>query len=183
MVCYSETKSRDKIKSMGIVSKSWVFLVFIVCMGCQKNNIIKEEEKFHGLWRLVIMEQMNDDSAQWEEWRNGMQGYILYDGSNNMSLHLTTKGYEKTGIQFPNFTDTIAEEALKHLTNSYVYVAKYKVDKEQGIVEHARISHSNPGDWNKVVKRNYVFKGDTLILTPVESANSNLRLTWVKDKR
>ena len=159
------------------------FFVLFMVFSCQKKKIRKEENPFHGLWSLVIMEQLNSDTGQWEEWRNGMQGYILYDGNNNMSVHLTTKGYDKTDIQFPNFTDTISDAALKHLTNSYVYVAKYKVDKEQGTVEHARISHSNPGDWNKIVKRNYTFKGDTLILKPVENANSNLRLTWVKDKR
>lgn len=159
------------------------FLVLLFLFACQQNKKELEEDPFHGLWSLVSMEQLNTETNQWEEWRNGMQGYILYDGENNMSLHLTTKGYEKTAIRFPNFTDTIAEEALKHLTNSYVYVAKYKVDKEQGTVEHARISHSNPGDWGKVVRRKYTFKGDTLVLKPVESANSNLKLTWVRDKR
>lgn len=155
--------------------------MLLTTFSCQKNNIVKEENPFHGMWTLALMEQFNQETGIWQEWRNGMQGYILYDGNNNMSVHLTTKGYEKTDIRFPNFTDTISEPALKHLTNSYVYVAKYKVDKENTIVEHARISHSNPGEWNKIVKRKYTFKGDTLILQPVEKSNSNLRLIWVKD--
>jgi hypothetical protein len=69
---------------------------------------------------------------------------------------------------------------LKHLTNSYVYFAKYKVDKENNIVEHSRISHSNPGDWNKVVRRGFELNKDTLIIRPLEDSNSGLRLTWIR---
>ena len=158
---------------------------FMMAISCSKEadqkTVQKEVNPFSGLWSLAAMEQLNSETGQWQEWRNGMQGYILYDDQNNMSVHLTTSGYQDTEIRFPNFTDTISTAALKHLTGSYVYVAKYKVDKEEGTVEHARISHSNPGDWNKIVKRRYDFKGDTLILQPVETANSNLRLKWVKD--
>ena len=98
-----------------------------------------------------------------------------------MSVHLTTVGYEDTDLQFPNFIDSISNEALKHLTNSYVYFAKYSVDEEQSVVKHARISHSNPGQWNEVVKRRYTFSGDTLTLQPLEEETSNLRLKWIKE--
>ena len=156
--------------------------VFSVTVSCSKAVEQKEKNPFTGLWSLAAMDQLNPETNQWQQWRDGMQGYILYDDLNNMSVHLTTSGYQDTEIRFPNFTDTISTAALKHLTGSYVYVAKYKVDKEAGTVEHARISHSNPGDWNVAVKRKYTFIGDTLILQPVEKANSGLRLKWVKDK-
>ena len=156
--------------------------VFSATVSCSKAVEQKEKNPFTGLWSLAAMDQLNLETNQWQQWRDGMQGYILYDDLNNMSVHLTTSGYQDTEIRFPNFTDTISTAALKHLTGSYVYVAKYKVDKEAGTVEHARISHSNPGDWNVAVKRKYTFIGDTLILQPVEKANSGLRLKWVKDK-
>lgn len=127
------------------------------------------------------MEQLDSTTGKWSEWRKGMQGYILYDDKNNMAVHLTTLGYEETDLRFPNFTDTISQEALKYLTNSYVYFAKYTVDEEQSVVEHARISHSNPGMWNEIVKRKYTFKGDTLILQPVEKATAGLRLKWIRE--
>ncbi len=157
------------------------FLILLMTLSCSKKEIQKEENPFSGLWSLYIMEQLNPETQEWQLWRNGMQGYILYDKNNNMSVHLTTLGYEKTGIQFANFTDTISEAALKHLTHSYVYFAKYKVNQEKGIVEHTRISHSNPSSWNEVVQRKYTFIGDTLILQPVEKGNSGLRLKWIKD--
>ena len=64
------------------------------------------------------MEQRDSISGQWNEWRDGMQGYLLYGEQGHMSLHLMTKGYEKTDLRFPNFSDTISIEAMKHLTGS-----------------------------------------------------------------
>ena len=117
-------------------------------------------------------------TGEWNEWRDGMQGYVLYDGVENMALHLTTKGYQDTDLQFPNFNDTIPLEALKHLTGSYVYLAKYKI--EEDIVQHSRVSHSNPAEWNDVVRRRFSFSGDTLVLRPTEETNAGLRLKWVR---
>jgi len=130
---------------------------------------------------LHILEQKDSITGEWSEWRDGMQGYILYDNKNNMSVHLTTTGYEATDLRFPNFVDSISNEALKHLTNSYVYFAKYSIDEDDKTVEHARISHSNPGEWNNVVKRKYTFSGDTLILQPLEEEDAGLRLKWIKE--
>ena len=132
----------------------------------------KETNEFSGLWSLYVMEQKDSITGEWNEWRNGMQGYLLYDDKDHMAVHLTTKGYEDTALRFPNFTDTLSNEALKYLTNSYVYFAKYSVDKEMGAVKHARISHSNPGEWNEVVERKFTFTGDTLLFEPLEERNS-----------
>ena len=161
-------------------SKILFFLIAGLLNGCDQGYEQKEQNKFSGLWSLHVMEQLNHETGEWSEWRNGMQGYLLYDGKNNMSVHLTTTGYQDTELRFPNFVDSISNEALKHLTNSYVYFAKYTIDEEQSIVEHARISHSNPGMWNEVVKRRFTFNGDTLTLQPLEEENSGLRLKWVK---
>ena len=162
--------------------KTILLLVLVtgLFLACNQKNEQEAFNKFSGLWSVYIMEQRDTVTGEWSEWRNGMQGYILYDDKNNMALHLTTKNYEKTDIRFPNFVDSIPQEALKYLTNSYVYFGKYTVDEEQQIVEHARISHSNPGDWNVVVKRKYTFSGDTLTLQPVEEQTANLRLKWIK---
>lgn len=149
--------------------------------SCNEVSKPMDSNKLGGLWSLHIMEKLDPESGIWNEWRNGMQGYILYDGNENMSLHLTTKGYEKTELRFPNFVDTIPIEALQHLTNSYVYFAKYSIDEKEKIVQHARISHSNPGMWNEIVQRRFSFSGDTLILQPVEKQISGLRLKWIKE--
>jgi hypothetical protein len=158
-----------------------LLLLFVINIsGCTEQPAPEKPNPFEGLWKLQAMEQMDSDTGEWTEWRNGMQGYLLYDATNTAALHMTTKGYENTDLRFPNFIDTIPEAALKHLTGSYVYFARYTVNEGEGYVEHARFSHSNPADWNKVVRRKYILKGDTLILQPYESENSNLKLTWVR---
>jgi lipocalin-like protein len=160
--------------------KIHILLTAILLFSCSQEKKPKETNKLTGLWSLYIMEQKDSVTGEWKEWRNGMQGYILYDNTNNMVIHLTTKGYQNTNIRFPNFVDTISIEALKYLTNSYVYFGKYTVFKEDSTVEHARISHSNPGEWNEVVRRRYTFSGDTLILQPVEKQKAGLRLKWIR---
>jgi len=157
-----------------------LLLITFLFLACNQETKQKEPNPFSGLWSLYIMEQQDSTTGNWSEWRNGMQGYILYDDKNNMSVHLTTVDYEKTDLRFPNFTNTISNEALRHLTNSNVYFAKYTIDEEQSVIEHARISHSNPGMWNEIVRRKYTFKGDTLILQPLEKATAGLRLKWIK---
>lgn len=163
-------------------------LITVFSLGCNEQtkqnefDVKSDKDKFVGLWHLYIMEQQDSVTGKWNDWRNGMQGYILYDNTDHMAVHLTTKGYENTELRFPNFTDTISMEALKYLTKSYTYFAKYKVNDVEKVVEHARISHSNPGEWNAIVKRRYTLSGDTLILEPLERVNSSLRLKWVKSK-
>ncbi len=168
---------------MRIYRISIFILMTVLLFACNTKIKQLETNKLSGLWSLYIMEQQDSITGGWHEWRNGMQGYILYDDNNHMSLHLTTKGYQNTNLEFPNFTDTVSIDALKHLTKSYVYFAKYTVFEEDSIVEHARISHSNPGEWNDIVKRRFSFVGDTLILRPVEKQKSGLRLKWLKQNK
>ena len=150
--------------------------------GCKEEIANNDFNKFTGLWSLNRIEQQNPETGEWNVWREGMQGYLLYDGQNNMAVHHTTVGYENTNLQFPNFTDTISSEALKHLTNSLVYFAKYRVDEVNNEIEHARISHSNPSQWDEVAKRSYNFSGDTLTLQPIKKTPLGiLRLKWIKE--
>ena len=159
----------------------FLFVAFFL-FGCNQETAHNDFNKFTGLWSLYIIEQQNPETGEWNEWRDGMQGYLLYDGQNNMSVHHTTVGYENTDLQFPNFTDTISSEALKHLTNSLVYFAKYRLDEDKSVIEHARISHSNPSQWDEVAKRRYNFSGDTLTLLPIkETPLGILRLKWIKE--
>lgn len=145
----------------------------------QKETPVKEP--IQGLWSLVSM-QVKDSAGHWSDWNGGMQGNLLYDGSGHMSLHLSTHDFHEFDSAYPNFTKDISLEALEHQTNTYFYMGVYTIDLERQIVQHTRISHSNPKDWGVTVERKFQFWGDTLVVEPVEATNANLRLKWLKYK-
>lgn len=155
-----------------------VFFVGVFLLSCQAKVKVKTRG-IEGLWELQSMKIRNLESGLWSDYRNGMQGFLLYDDNKNMTIHLTDKGYQNTALTFPNFTDTIDIEALKYLTKSYYYIGEYKILNDS-MVQHTRISHSNPGDWGKVVKRHFKLRNDTLIITPTESRLANLELKWTR---
>ncbi len=157
----------------------YLYLIIIsTLISC--NQSVENENKLSGLWKLHIMEQKDTISNTWKEWKGGLQGYLLYDDDENMSLFLAAKDYKETDMTFQNFTDTLSLEKLQYLTKSYFYMGKYKVDTAKNIVKHTRIAHSNPNDWDITVERRFEFKGDTLIISPVEKKNASLRLKWIR---
>ncbi|WP_117880477.1 lipocalin-like domain-containing protein [Aureibaculum luteum] len=97
-----------------------------------------------------------------------------------MSVHFVPKDYENTHLMFPSTIDSISMESLQYLAVSYTYFATYSIDMDKQIIEHKRISHSNPTMWNKTVKRNFSFAGDTLTLEPFEKEFAGTRLRWIK---
>ncbi len=158
-----------------------LLLTISLSIGCNQESKQKRFNKFNGLWSLHIMEQLNSETGEWSEYKEGVQGYILYDDIGNMAVHITAKDYENTDLRFPFLSDTLSNDALIHRTQSFVYFAKYTVFESSQIVEHARISHSNPGQWNQVVTRKFTFSGDTLILEPMEKSYAGMRLKWIKE--
>ena len=156
------------------------FSSLIVLFSC--NNNPTESLPIEGLWKLESMKVRDSVSNTWSEYKGGMDGYLLYDGNGHVSLHLYEKGYEKAGIEFPNFNDSIPLEALKHLTKSYYYMGNYKVSEKDSIVSHFKLSHSKPSEFGLTAERRFYFSGDTLVMQPVERKNANLKLKWLMAK-
>lgn len=123
------------------------------------------------------MQQFDSTCNCWKDYRGGMQGYLMY-GERHVSLHLQKANYEDYTPHFPNFTDTIPLNALKHLSGNYNYMASYAVNGD--VVSHKRFSHSNPADAGKTVQRQFELKGDTLIMSPLEKRLSSIRLKWIR---
>lgn len=48
-----------------------------------------------GLWKLEIMKVRDTTTNTWSDYKGGMDGYLLYDGTGHVALHLYEKGYEK----------------------------------------------------------------------------------------
>ena len=157
--------------------RSFVIIAILSCLAaCQP-----EQKGITGLWKLESM-MVKDSLDNWSVWRDGMNGYLLYDGQGHVSLTLSVEGYEDSPLHYPNFDTSIPIEALKHRTGYYSYVGNYSVDEELSEVTHQRLSHSNPKDWGKEVTRKFSIQGDSLIIVPKESENASLRLTWTRAK-
>ncbi|MCZ4320118.1 lipocalin-like domain-containing protein [Aequorivita viscosa] len=146
------------------------------------NTETEQPLKITGLWKLESMKVRDSATNTWSHYRGGMDGYLLYDGSGHVALHLYEKDYENAGIEFPNFNDTIPLEALKYITKSYYYMGNYSVSENDIIVSHFKLSHSNPSEFGLTAERRFYFSGDTLVMQPVERKNSKLKLKWLKEK-
>ena len=79
------------------VEKFIILILFLLTVyGCEhepdmlSTNVIQgktdTQEPIEGLWNLHLME-VKDSSNNWQEWREGMKGYLLYDGKGHMALH------------------------------------------------------------------------------------------------
>ena len=116
-----------------------VLIAALVLFSCSQVSETSDKDKFTGLWKLHVLEQKDSISGKYNIYRDGLQGYILYDGEDNMAVHLTSKGYQNTETLFHDFADSASIEELRYRTQSYVYFAKYKVLEDEKKVEHARI--------------------------------------------
>ena len=164
-----------KMNTLKYIVSIGIFAVFI---SCGENKPTKPT--LTGLWKLESMKVRDTTTNTWSDYKGGMDGYLLYDGNGHVALHLYEKGYEKAGMEFPNFNDSIPLEALKYITKSYYYIGNYKVSEADSIVAHFKRSHSNPSEFGLTAERRFYFIGDTLVMQPVERKNSKLKLKWLK---
>lgn len=157
----------------------WWLMLFLPLLGC--TNMASSE--LHGLWSLVIMERQTDKG--WEPVKDGYQGYLLYEATGHMALHLLPRQYQfADSITFHSTfsVDSMSLPELRHRAQSYVYMGSFTQDANRQTVSHKRLSHVTPTDWGQTVTRHYRFHNDTLIITPDEPDNAGLRLKWLKVK-
>lgn len=168
----------EAVKKLKLLKHIIFILSLVFAISC--NNNTAAYPKITGLWKLESMKVRDTVTNTWSLYKGGMDGYLLYDENSHVALHLYEKGYEKAGIEFPNFNDSISLEALKYITKSYYYMGNYKVSEEDSIVLHFKLSHSNPSEFGLTAERRFYFSGDTLVMQPVERKNSKLKLKWLK---
>lgn len=153
---------------------------FLISCGNKENKI---DGKLQGMWKLEKMESIDTNSGKWvyDSSFAGWFGLIIYDGNGHMGVHITPKGYKDfdTDKSIDNMNSEELKELVKFYQSNFVYFANYKIS--DNTIEHNRLSATNPKDWGTVLKRDFEFRGDTLILTAHEIVfNKKTRLWWVK---
>ena len=160
---------------------SFLLLTLIAC-SCEKKEQ-STDSPFHGMWDLDKFEVFDASSGTWSDDSilAGYNGYILYDGKGHMAVHLTPPGYENfdasTNIDSLDINELI--KFTRYYQLNFVYFADYKTT--DSIIDHHRLSATNPKDWGTVLTRDFEFRNDTLILTAHEPIGGRkLRLRWIK---
>jgi len=141
--------------------------------------------KFTGMWKLDKYESFDSASGKWHDApsRVGYSGYILYDGKGHMGVQLLPPAFKD--VDNTKNIDTLDDKELKKdlklYSASFEYFANCNIKKEPNSIEHHIVTSNNPEDWGTTVKRNFEFKGDTLILTANELIGGHkTRLRWIK---
>ena len=115
------------------------------------------KEDLYGYWELQSMERADSLTGEWAPYREeGVTGVLNYDRNGHVSLHLQSIDYFYTGT--------------------------YELLKGDTVVQHTRLTHSDPSEVGVKVKRRIEWSGDTLIIRPVEEQNAALRLKWLKQE-
>lgn len=170
------------MKLFGFFPLMNVGLFLLTAFACISKEP-KNDSRFHGMWKLDIIESYDSISGKWRHYETDQyhDGYILYDGKGHMGVHLTSKDYKDFDVS-ENMDSMDMEglkERLKFYQTNFVYFADYQT--KESVIDHIRLSATDPINWGTVLTRDFEFKNDTLILSARESINANrLRLRWVK---
>lgn len=160
---------------LGIVTLATIY-------SCSTKTL-QDDNKFHGMWGLDKFESFDSLTNTWKAYPPlvGASGYIIYDGQGHMGVHLIPKEYKDFDTN--KSIDSLQHDELKELVNFYksnfVYFANYNL--KGTIIDHDRITATEPANWGTTLTRDFDFKGDTLILTAHEKiGGQQLRLRWIK---
>jgi len=157
-------------------------ITLVTIYGCNTKTP-QEDSKFHGMWRLDKFESLDSLTNTWSDYPPlvGAGGYILYDGQGHMGVHLFPEGYEDfdTNKNIDSLNHDDLKELAKFYKSNFVYFADYNLNGK--IIDHNRLTATEPGNWGTTLTRDFDFKGDTLILTAHENIGGQiLRLRWIK---
>lgn len=139
------------------------------------------------MWKLDQSQVQDSITGNWipDPARIGYSGYILYDGLGNMAVQQFPPWYHDfdTDSFSGKNIDSLDKEAVKKVARLYrstnAYIGNYEISKTT--ITHKLLAATNPKAWGTVLKRDFKFSGDTLILTTQEKVNgARRRIRWVK---
>lgn len=160
-------------------TKSFLLLLFPVFMMIDGDKL-SDPNQFKGMWKLDRYEVLNAGKWQADSTKIGYSGFILYDGLGHMSVQILPANYNSfdLGKDLNSLSIEDVQILADHYHLNFVYFANYSV--HENIVEHTVQSCTEPVNIGKVLKREFEFKGDTLLLTPITPEGKKSRLRWIK---
>jgi hypothetical protein len=169
-----------------------LLIIPFLLMACSESSKPGRNKLLAGMYKLYVAENA-DSNGVWHEdpWTKGGSGYIIYDGSGHMAVHITRKGYndykwlpeeeslreERINQKLDSMSTEELKNAVRAFASSYVYMGNYTIEDTADVVRHERISTSIHSPLGSSVRRAFMFSGDTIILRVL---NGNRRLKWIK---
>lgn len=152
-------------------------------ISCANKIAVSDNNRLTGSWKLYQIQQRDSTNGKWEKIGGNLNyttGYLIYDGQGGMGVHEALENYENHCFDDTTKLDNYSIEDLKLLASNFTYFGRYKILPNNKLIEHTILAHTNPKLWNTINQRKYEFKGDTLMLFPVETKHNNLRVVWTK---
>lgn len=155
----------------------------LALIQCNEKTASSDFNKFTGRWKLHKIQLQDTITQNWTDVlgnNKDRKGFIIYDGLGGMGVHHVTENYENFEFEGKGNLDSLTKRDLRHFTNNFVYFGKYNVNDINKTIEHHIESHIYPKSWGSIAKREYKFKGDTLILSPLnKDLRLPIRIIWI----
>ncbi|HXU09206.1 MAG TPA: lipocalin-like domain-containing protein [Blastocatellia bacterium] len=128
--------------------------------------------RFLGAWRLVSFEEETSDGEIVYPYGESAVGLLIYESSGRMSVQIMRRDREP----FPSndWREVPAEEIKSAVEGFTAFFGSYEVDADNKTVIHRVEGHVLPGSVGKMLRREFEFAGDFLILKP----SPNRRVIW-----
>src|SRR5438128_196502 len=121
-------------------------------------------KRFIGAWRLVAFEEEGSDGEVVYPYGQDAAGLLIYDSSGRMSVQIVRQ--DRAPLSSPDWQSLPAEEIKKAIEGFTAFFGSYEVDEANSSVIHRVEGHVLPDSVGKVLRREFTFSGDVLILKP-----------------
>ncbi|MFY9554313.1 MAG: lipocalin-like domain-containing protein [Blastocatellia bacterium] len=128
--------------------------------------------RFIGAWRLVAFEEDGPDGEMVYPYGDDAPGLLIYDPSGRMSVQIMKR--DRGSLVSSNQQGLSNEDIKKVIDGFTAFFGSYEVDEANSIVIHRVEGHVLPDSVGKVLRREFTFSGDVLVLKP----SPNRRVIW-----
>lgn len=121
-------------------------------------------ERFIGAWRLVAFEDDGPDGEVVHPYGQDAVGLLIYESSGLMSVQIMKRN--RAPLSSADWQSLPAEKIKEAIEGFTAFFGSYEVDEPNNVVIHRVEGHVLPDSVGKVLRREFIFSGDVLILQP-----------------
>jgi hypothetical protein len=120
----------------------------------------------------VSFEEDGPDGGVIYPYGHDAAGLLIYDSSGRMSVQIMRR--DRAPLSSTDWQSLPAEEIKKAIEGFTAFFGSYEIDAASASVIHRVEGHVLPESVGKVLRRDFTFSGDRLVLKP----SPNRRVIW-----